>query len=117
MARCSCPYDHHQTGAIEKRGDKWRARIYVDGGVSVGLSRFSRGEAFADLHLMRFGNDKPRKGSDANFLAAPLESHSHGWRAKRRMLEPGLESATLRDKQKRRRLREDTTNEQVGWNR
>ena len=113
MARQCYPCDH-TAGGIEKRGDKWRARFYVDGATAVGFSRPSRGQAIIDLQQMRAGTNKAWTESDRNSVAVRVESDCNGW-----TVETGSERATLRDNKEKtevdtERLREGTTNEQVG---
>lgn len=122
MARQCYPCDH-TAGGIEKRGDKWRARFYVDGATAVGFSRPSRGQAIIDLQQMRAGTNKAWTESDRNSVAVRVESDCNG-----RTVETGSKKGrrqttkrkqTLRDDKEKaevdaERLREDTTNEQVG---
>ena len=122
MARQCYPCDH-TAGGIEKRGDKWRARFYVDGATAVGFSRPSRGQAIIDLQQMRAGTNKAWTESDRNSVAVRVESDCNG-----RTVETGSKKGrrqttqrkqTLRDDKEKaevdaERLREGTTHEQVG---
>ena len=122
MARQCYPCDH-TAGGIEKRGDKWRARFYVDGATAVGFSRPSRGQAIIDLQQMRAGTNKAWTESDRNSVAVRVESDCNG-RTVETGSKKGRRQTTKRkqtlcdDKEKAEvdaeRLREGTTHEQVG---